>query len=149
MNTPSTLHLAVALDGAGWHPAAWREPDARPLELLSPRYWTDLAQEAEWGQLDFMTIEDSLAVQSGQRGMFDDRTDQVRGRLDAGFLLGARSDAIPSMSIEFNEYSAVTDQGNWLNVGGERLLGLAVRRSLPWLVPEEGLRWLQIPCRWV
>ena len=29
------MHLAVALDGAGWHPAAWREPDARPAELLS------------------------------------------------------------------------------------------------------------------
>ena len=25
-----SLHLAVALDGAGWHPAAWREPGARP-----------------------------------------------------------------------------------------------------------------------
>ncbi len=89
MNNPSTLHLAVALDGAGWHPAAWREPDARPLELFSPRYWTDLAEEAEWGQLDFITIEDSLAVQSGQRGTFDDRTDQVRGRLDA-VLVAAR-----------------------------------------------------------
>jgi hypothetical protein len=29
------LHLAVALDGAGWHPAAWREPRARPSELLT------------------------------------------------------------------------------------------------------------------
>ena len=25
--------MAVALDGAGWHPAAWREPGARPAEL--------------------------------------------------------------------------------------------------------------------
>ena len=24
-----TLHLAVALDGTGWHPASWREPGAR------------------------------------------------------------------------------------------------------------------------
>ena len=31
------LHLAVALDGAGWHPAAWREPSARPAELLTAR----------------------------------------------------------------------------------------------------------------
>jgi alkanesulfonate monooxygenase SsuD/methylene tetrahydromethanopterin reductase-like flavin-dependent oxidoreductase (luciferase family) len=30
----SAVHLAVALDGAGWHPAAWREPTARPAELL-------------------------------------------------------------------------------------------------------------------
>jgi alkanesulfonate monooxygenase SsuD/methylene tetrahydromethanopterin reductase-like flavin-dependent oxidoreductase (luciferase family) len=83
MATPPHLHLAVALDGAGWHPAAWREPDARPQELFSPRYWVDLVQEAEWGLLDFVTIEDSLAVQSLKRGTVDQRTDQVRGRLDA------------------------------------------------------------------
>ena len=77
------LHLAVALDGAGWHPAAWREPDARPLELFSPRYWVDLVKEAEWGLLDFVTIEDSMAVQSNRRGSLDERTDRVRGRLDA------------------------------------------------------------------
>ena len=29
------LHIAVALDGAGWHPAAWREPAARPDALFS------------------------------------------------------------------------------------------------------------------
>ncbi len=77
------LHLAVALDGAGWHPAAWREPDARPLELFSSRYWVDLVRESEWGLLDFVTIEDSLAVQSSRGGHLDERTDQVRGRLDA------------------------------------------------------------------
>jgi hypothetical protein len=58
------LHLAVALDGAGWHPAAWREADARPAELLSARYWTDLVAEAEAGLLDFVTFEDSLSLQS-------------------------------------------------------------------------------------
>jgi alkanesulfonate monooxygenase SsuD/methylene tetrahydromethanopterin reductase-like flavin-dependent oxidoreductase (luciferase family) len=79
----SPLHLAVALDGAGWHPAAWREPDARPLELLTARYWTDLVQEAEWGLLDFVTIEDSLGIQTVKRGELDNRTDLVRGRLDA------------------------------------------------------------------
>ncbi|MET1074068.1 MAG: FMNH2-dependent monooxygenase, partial [Umezawaea sp.] len=50
----SPLHLAVALDGAGWHPAAWREAGARPRELFSGRYWTDLVQEAERGLLDFV-----------------------------------------------------------------------------------------------
>jgi alkanesulfonate monooxygenase SsuD/methylene tetrahydromethanopterin reductase-like flavin-dependent oxidoreductase (luciferase family) len=83
MATPTYLHLAVALDGAGWHPAAWREADARPSDLFSPHYWVDLVQEAEWGLLDFVTIEDSLAIQSTKRGTVDDRTDQVRGRLDA------------------------------------------------------------------
>jgi alkanesulfonate monooxygenase SsuD/methylene tetrahydromethanopterin reductase-like flavin-dependent oxidoreductase (luciferase family) len=77
------LHLAVALDGAGWHPAAWRAPDARAHELFTARYWLDLAREAERGLLDFLTIEDSFSVQSARPFVPDDRTDQVRGRLDA------------------------------------------------------------------
>ena len=80
---PTPVHLAVALDGAGWHPAAWREPDARPADLLSPGYWVDLVQEAERGLLDLVTFEDALSLQSSDRGAPDQRTDQVRGRLDA------------------------------------------------------------------
>jgi alkanesulfonate monooxygenase SsuD/methylene tetrahydromethanopterin reductase-like flavin-dependent oxidoreductase (luciferase family) len=83
MAPPPYLHLAVALDGAGWHPGAWREEDARPAALFSPAYWVDLVQEAERGLLDFVSIEDSLAIQSNRRGRVDARTDQVRGRLDA------------------------------------------------------------------
>jgi alkanesulfonate monooxygenase SsuD/methylene tetrahydromethanopterin reductase-like flavin-dependent oxidoreductase (luciferase family) len=84
MTTPRTpLHLAVALDGAGWHPAAWREPDARPADLFTPGYWVDLVQEAERGLLDLVTIEDALSLQSTDREGPDERTDQVRGRLDA------------------------------------------------------------------
>jgi alkanesulfonate monooxygenase SsuD/methylene tetrahydromethanopterin reductase-like flavin-dependent oxidoreductase (luciferase family) len=70
------LHLAAALDGAGWHPAAWREPDARGKELFTAGYWADLGVEAERGLLDFITIEDALSIQSA-------RADQVQGRLDA------------------------------------------------------------------
>ncbi|MGW2013799.1 LLM class flavin-dependent oxidoreductase [Streptomyces sp. NPDC001927] len=83
------LHLAVALDGAGWHPAAWREPGARPHELFTPAYWADLVAEAERGLLDFVTIEDSLGPQSSHPTEPDERTDQVRGRLDA-VLVAAR-----------------------------------------------------------
>jgi alkanesulfonate monooxygenase SsuD/methylene tetrahydromethanopterin reductase-like flavin-dependent oxidoreductase (luciferase family) len=75
--------LAVALDGAGWHPAAWREPDARPDELFRARYWAGLVTEAERGLLDFVTFEDGLGLQSSLLLDPDDRTDQVRGRLDA------------------------------------------------------------------
>jgi alkanesulfonate monooxygenase SsuD/methylene tetrahydromethanopterin reductase-like flavin-dependent oxidoreductase (luciferase family) len=77
------FHLAVALDGAGWHPAAWREPDARPHELLTGRYWADQLRRAEKGRVDFATVDDSMAIQSVRRGIYDDRVDQVRGRLDA------------------------------------------------------------------
>ena len=72
MANPPHLHLAVALEGAGWHPAAWRASDARPRDLFSPDYWVDLVQESEWGLLDFVTLED-----------------RVRGRLDA-LLIAAR-----------------------------------------------------------
>ena len=83
MTAATPLHLAVALDGAGWHPAAWREPRARPAELFTARYWTDVIAEAERGLLDFVTIEDGFSLQSS-------RTDQVAGRLDA-VLIAARA----------------------------------------------------------
>ena len=86
---PPQLHLAVALDGAGWHPAAWREPDARPADLFTAGYWADLVTEAERGLLDLVTIEDSLSLQSDLFGGPDARTDRVRGRLDA-VLVAAR-----------------------------------------------------------
>ena len=78
------LHLAVALDGTGWHPAAWREAGARPDALFSPRYWADLARTAERGLLDFVAFEDTFGIQAGLLGHdAQDRTDLVRGRLDA------------------------------------------------------------------
>lgn len=83
------FHLAAALDGTGWHPASWREADARPLDLLTARYWADLVAEAERGLLDFVTIEDGLIPQYDDPLRADDRTDRVRGRLDA-VLIAAR-----------------------------------------------------------
>ncbi|SCF60882.1 Flavin-dependent oxidoreductase, luciferase family (includes alkanesulfonate monooxygenase SsuD and methylene tetrahydromethanopterin reductase) [Streptomyces sp. MnatMP-M27] len=83
-STPAfPLHLAVALEGTGWHPASWREPVARPRELFTAGYWADLVAEAERGLLDFVTFEDGLGLQSSHYGELDGRTDQVRGRLDA------------------------------------------------------------------
>jgi alkanesulfonate monooxygenase SsuD/methylene tetrahydromethanopterin reductase-like flavin-dependent oxidoreductase (luciferase family) len=55
----SNLHLAVALDGAGWHPAV-EQPSA---ELFTAKYWLDVVQEAERGLLDFVTIDDSFGPQ--------------------------------------------------------------------------------------
>ncbi|MFF3914020.1 LLM class flavin-dependent oxidoreductase [Streptomyces sp. NPDC001852] len=77
------LHLAVALEGTGWHPASWREPVARPRDLFTAGYWADLVTEAERGLIDFVTIEDGLGPQSSHFLDPDERTDQVRGRLDA------------------------------------------------------------------
>jgi alkanesulfonate monooxygenase SsuD/methylene tetrahydromethanopterin reductase-like flavin-dependent oxidoreductase (luciferase family) len=103
------LHLAVALDGTGWHPAAWREPGARPGELLSARYWADLVQEAERGLLDFVTIEDGLSLQSTRRDGPDQRTDQVRGRLDSVLIasrvapLTAHIGLVPTVVVTHTE----------------------------------------------
>ena len=83
MTSSTPFHLGVALEGAGWHPAAWREPSARPDALFTADYWIDLVRTAERGDLDFVTIEDSLALQSERFLTGDERTDEVRGRLDA------------------------------------------------------------------
>lgn len=89
MTATDPLRLGVALEGAGWHPAAWREDSARPDELFTPRYWTDVVQVADAAGIDFATIEDSFAVQSSTPFAPDERTDEVRGRLDA-LLIAAR-----------------------------------------------------------
>jgi len=73
----STAYLGVELDAAGRHPAAWRQSDARPGELFTAGYWTELAQLADRAGLDFLAIPDSFAPPAeGQAGL-------VRGRLDA------------------------------------------------------------------
>ena len=90
------LHLAVALDGAGWHPAAWREAGVRPDELFTAGYGADLVGEAEAGLLDLVTIEDSLGLQTGRWSGPQPRTDRVRGRLDAVLVANPDHSVDPS-----------------------------------------------------
>jgi alkanesulfonate monooxygenase SsuD/methylene tetrahydromethanopterin reductase-like flavin-dependent oxidoreductase (luciferase family) len=71
------VHLAVALTGAGWHLAAWREPGARPAGLFGPRHWIEQVREAQRGVLDLVTVEDDFRLQDPAR------PDRVQGRLDA------------------------------------------------------------------
>lgn len=82
------LHLAVALDGYGWDPQAWRASVAdEPLAALSGHYWAELAATAERGLLDFLTIDDTLMPQPGRRERIDPR--RLAGRGDAA-LVAAR-----------------------------------------------------------
>jgi alkanesulfonate monooxygenase SsuD/methylene tetrahydromethanopterin reductase-like flavin-dependent oxidoreductase (luciferase family) len=82
------LHLAVALDGYGWHPQAWRTTLASGApSVLSGRYWAELARTAERGLLDFLTIDDTLMPQPGRRERIDPR--RLAGRGDA-VLVAAR-----------------------------------------------------------
>lgn len=83
-------YLAVALDGVGWHPAAWREASVDPRSVFRPEYWVGLIQEAECAGLDFVTIQDSLLPQSVSEKHPEGRTDRVQGRLDA-VLIAARA----------------------------------------------------------
>ncbi|MEU8176541.1 LLM class flavin-dependent oxidoreductase [Microbispora hainanensis] len=104
-----TLHLAAALDGAGWHPAAWRAEGARPDRLFTPGYWAGLVAEAERGLLDFVTFEDALGLQSSRLDEPDGRLDQVRGRLDAVLIasrvapLSSRIGLVPTTSTTHTE----------------------------------------------
>ncbi len=84
------LHLAVALDGYGWHPQAWRYAVAHNATdggQLSGRYWAALAVVAERGFLDFLTIDDTLDVQPARRPEISPR--RLAGRADA-VLVAAR-----------------------------------------------------------
>jgi alkanesulfonate monooxygenase SsuD/methylene tetrahydromethanopterin reductase-like flavin-dependent oxidoreductase (luciferase family) len=102
--------LGAALDGAGWHPAAWREADARPDALFDGSYWAALARTAEAAGLELLTIEDQFGLQSR---LFDDVdptvTNEVRGRLDAVLLanwlapLTSRIGLIPTVATTHTE----------------------------------------------
>ena len=85
----NNLRMTLGLAGGGWHPAAWREPGARPGELLTAGWWADQIREAQDALIDLVTIDDALALQSSDPDGPDDRTDAVRGRLDA-VVLAAR-----------------------------------------------------------
>lgn len=121
----------MALDGAGWHPAAWREPGARPGELFSARYWADLARTAERGLLDLLTLEDALGLQSGDHLTGPQRrTDRVQGRLDASLVaaflapLTSRIGLVPTVTTThtepFHVASALStlDHGSSCGTGG-------------------------------
>ena len=67
-----SLRLAVALDGYGWHPEAWRQStDSEPV--TAGRYWSGLAVTAERGLLDFATFDDALTPQRRRRREIDPR----------------------------------------------------------------------------
>ncbi len=132
------LHLAVALDGAGWHPAAWREPDASPDRLFTAAYWADLAAEAEHGLLDFITIEDSLGLQSARYDGPDPRADQVRGRLDAVLIasriapLTSNIGLVPTATVTHTEPFHVSKAIATLDYISYGRAGWRAQLSRPW-----------------
>ncbi|MCU1365159.1 MAG: class flavin-dependent oxidoreductase [Ilumatobacteraceae bacterium] len=71
-----SLHIGISIDGAGQHPGAWRDPRARPERLFTAEHTVELARLAERGVLDYVSLDDSFRLRT-------DRTDHVRGQLDA------------------------------------------------------------------
>jgi alkanesulfonate monooxygenase SsuD/methylene tetrahydromethanopterin reductase-like flavin-dependent oxidoreductase (luciferase family) len=74
------IHVAVALDGDGWHPEAWRHT-SHGEPITSGRYWSSLAATAERGLLDFVTFDDALTAQRRRRPEIEPRW--LAGRPDA------------------------------------------------------------------
>ncbi|MFE4501924.1 hypothetical protein ACFRFQ_18895 [Rhodococcus sp. NPDC056743] len=80
----STRHLPVigiALEPAGWHPAAWRLQGHTPSELFTAPYWSALLHDIDASGVDFVTFEESIGLQSSDFRAMDSKQDQVRGRL--------------------------------------------------------------------
>lgn len=62
--------VGIALDGAGWHPSAWRDGGAHPERVFTAAYWGAIAELAERAGLDYLTITDALALQEDPRAGF-------------------------------------------------------------------------------
>jgi alkanesulfonate monooxygenase SsuD/methylene tetrahydromethanopterin reductase-like flavin-dependent oxidoreductase (luciferase family) len=93
------FYLGIALDGAGWHPTAWRDDSARPEALFDPDYWVSLVAEARAAGVDLVTIEDSFGLQTGGYGAVELRDDEVRGRLDALLLANTIAAQVAGIGI--------------------------------------------------
>lgn len=105
---PDRIVLVTALQGAGWHPAAWRAPDADPARLTTLRHWRDVIVEQDRLGVDAVTIEDSFtAGPVDGSGELDTRT--VVGRLDALLVAAAVAPAtrqvglVPTVSVTHTE----------------------------------------------
>jgi alkanesulfonate monooxygenase SsuD/methylene tetrahydromethanopterin reductase-like flavin-dependent oxidoreductase (luciferase family) len=112
-------HLAVALDGAGWHPAAWRGLEAPPDQLLTAAYWGGQATEAERGLLDFVTIEDSPGLD---------------GVLAAGWIAPATSHIglVPAATVSHTEPFRVSKAIAGLDDASLGRAGWRPQLSRPW-----------------
>ena len=110
----STLSLAIGLRGAGRHPAAWRDPEARPDALFSASYWRDAIVTAERAGADLVTLDDGFEARpllpgESSAGAPPVRTDLVNGRLDTVLIaariapLTSRIGLLPTVTVTHTE----------------------------------------------
>ncbi|GAA1716531.1 LLM class flavin-dependent oxidoreductase [Fodinicola feengrottensis] len=64
-------YFGFALTAAGHHRAGWAETSADPRSLFTGQHYVSLAQLAERGRFDFLTIADSFAPVEGVGGQLD------------------------------------------------------------------------------
>ncbi|WP_420364483.1 LLM class flavin-dependent oxidoreductase [Curtobacterium sp. L3-7] len=104
---PDRITLVTALQGAGWHPAAWRAADSDAERLTSLRHWRDIVVEQDRLGVDAVTIEDSFTAGPERDGDLDTTT--VIGRLDALLIAAAVAPAtrqiglVPTVSVTHTE----------------------------------------------
>ncbi|MGN8050207.1 LLM class flavin-dependent oxidoreductase [Curtobacterium sp. 22159] len=105
---PDRTVLVTALQGAGWHPAAWQVAGDTARRLTSLRHWRDVVVEQDRLGVDAVTIEDSFtAGPVDAAGDLDTRT--VVGRLDALLVANAVAPAtrtiglVPTVSVTHTE----------------------------------------------
>ncbi|OII26953.1 LLM class flavin-dependent oxidoreductase [Curtobacterium sp. MCBA15_013] len=105
---PDRITLVTALQGAGWHPAAWRTAGPAAQRLTSLRHWRDVVVEQDRLGVDAVTIEDSFtAGPVDAAGDLD--TSTVVGRLDALLVANAVGPAtralglVPTVSVTHTE----------------------------------------------
>ncbi len=79
----STLHVAVEIDGAGAHPAAWRVWGRPPVEVVSAQALRDSVAVAEAAGFALVTFDDRVVPGSARTPV---------GRLDSRHQSGVRRD---------------------------------------------------------
>lgn len=105
---PDRITLVTALQGAGWHPAAWRVAGPVAQRLTSLRHWRDVVVEQDRLGIDAVTIEDSFTA-GPTAADHDLDTTTVVGRLDALLVANAVAPAtravglVPTVSVTHTE----------------------------------------------
>ncbi|MET9327971.1 LLM class flavin-dependent oxidoreductase [Tsukamurella sp. NPDC003166] len=88
--TTSRPVLGIALEPFGWHPAAFAEVGADPLEATSAEHWVGLARSAEVAAADLVTFEDSFTLTA---------RDRLSGRFDATLLAARLAPSVPRIGL--------------------------------------------------
>jgi len=102
MTVPDRITLVTALQGAGWHPAAWRAAGSAAQRLTSLRHWRDVVVEQDRLGVDAVTLDDSFtAGPTDPDGDLD--TSTVVGRLDAVAPATRAIGLVPTVSVTHTE----------------------------------------------